>query len=101
MLRGLAAQQEVKSTEQAAPVPVMWKDIDSAADVWFWLQHGLIPDIWHDVGTDRKLDFADLFINSDLAKKNELKAQKPTRPGQLLVWNQMICGTRMRQLRVK
>jgi hypothetical protein len=99
MLRGLAAQQQSQSSQTYATTKLQWKDIDSIDDVWFWIQHGLIPDIFHDAGTDRKLDFADLFLSSDLAA-NRPESAKPLKSGQVLMWNQMIAGLRMRQLRV-
>lgn len=83
------------------PVKTMkLEEVNSIADVWFWLQHGMIPELWHEELRSSPVDTRQLF--STAAQLKTAKASLPTidQPGHFLRWNQVIGGVRLRQRRL-
>jgi len=82
--------------------PLRWDDLRTLPDVYFWLQHGLIPDLWHEEGRHYPLDIGDMFgsfpdwLTQDVGP---MASRKKAPPGQLLHWNKIIGGVRMRMRR--
>lgn len=76
-----------------------WDSLRSTDDVMFWLQHGLIPDIWHQVKPETPLEISSLFPGRAGTGSWPQAPQVP--PGTLLHWTHIIGGLRLRQYRVK
>lgn len=75
-------------------------EVNSIPDVWFWLQHGLIPELWHEEARSNPVNTTLLFGDAALLKsvKGNLKATE--KPGHFMRWNQVIGGVRLRQRRL-
>lgn len=75
-------------------------EVNSIPDVWFWLQHGLIPELWHEEARSKPVNTTLLFGNKAqlAAAKGGLEATE--KPGHFMRWNQVIGGVRLRQRRL-
>jgi len=92
-LRARAAYH--KDSSPAASRSMRWEELRGIPDVWFWVQHGLIPAIWHEEPQNAPLDTASMF-------GTEATLGDPhTQPGRLLRWSQIVGGVRMRQRRIE
>lgn len=41
-----AGRTQYKEIEEAGQTKMRWDDLMTVDDVWFWIQHGLLPDLW-------------------------------------------------------
>lgn len=73
-----------------------WKDIRNRQDVLVWLQHGLLPVLWNEVGRDTAVDVTRMF---DPAAASILATQAT--PGIFMNWMQIVGGVRLRQRRLQ
>jgi hypothetical protein len=76
-------------------------DLNTIDDVWFWLQHGMIPELWHEEPRSNPVNISLLLSKQSVvdARKN---AMDPSRkPGHILRWSKVIGGVRLRQQRLR
>ncbi|CAJ1413730.1 unnamed protein product [Effrenium voratum] len=73
-----------------------WDDIRSRQDVMAWLQHGLLPVLWNQVGRDTAVDLGTMFD----ASASSILATQAT-PGIFMNWMQIVGGVRLRQRRLQ
>eukprot|EP00438_Fugacium_kawagutii_P000868 Skav215099 [mRNA] locus=scaffold899:99484:112738:- [translate_table: standard] len=73
-----------------------WKDIRNKDDVMVWLQHGLLPVLWNQVGRDTAVDIGRMFN----ASESSILATQAT-PGIFMNWMQIVGGVRLRQRRLQ
>lgn len=101
-----SAQAETQYIEKTE---VVLADVRSIPDVWFWIQHGLVPELWHEDGRDAALDVVNIFTlpptglvgatGTATNVASEIISAAST-SGYLLPWTQVIGGLRMRQRRL-
>eukprot|EP00927_Polykrikos_kofoidii_P038495 TRINITY_DN32874_c0_g1_i1.p1 TRINITY_DN32874_c0_g1~~TRINITY_DN32874_c0_g1_i1.p1 ORF type:complete len:959 (+),score=163.07 TRINITY_DN32874_c0_g1_i1:79-2877(+) len=91
-LRSRASQFEAMQSEKAQMKRLGWGKFTSFEDVWFWVQHGLIPEVWHEEGNDEPFQVRHLFDGGDAAATLH-------KTGLLRHRTQIIAGLRMRQRR--
>lgn len=77
-------------------VGMTWDRILSKEDAIEWLQHGLLPELWQEVGRDAPLDYANMFNSSA-----GTIIVSDARPGVFMNWMQIIGGVRLRQRRLE
>lgn len=92
LLRNRAQFNASKKT----PKTVRWDDIDTLSDVWFWIQHGLLPEIWHEIPLSSPVVWEELV--NETSRSDEKNVAKR---GVILRWDQFIHGIRMRTYRLK
>ena len=73
-----------------------WNAIRNQHDVMVWLQHGLLPVLWNQVGRDSAVDVDAMFDGS----APSILATKTT-PGIFMNWMQIVGGVRLRQRRLQ
>lgn len=87
----------------AAAVPTQsalgWNDLRNTDDVMFWVQHGFIPDVWHEESGLTPLHIDSLFPGR--AGNGTTPADDSAQPGRIREWTKVIGGIRMRQMRLK
>mmetsp|Transcript_31841 Transcript_31841/g.83793 ORF Transcript_31841/g.83793 Transcript_31841/m.83793 type:complete len:975 (-) Transcript_31841:19-2943(-) len=88
----------IMNNESGRDRPVGWDDLRTLADVWFWLQHGLVPEIWKQEPLFKPVHWRNFHPQ---ASENATNSSAYHGRGILLRWNQMIGGLRMRQFRLK
>jgi len=95
-LRQRAAYNDTYAKSQV----LRWDDLRSIPDVWFWLQHGMLPYVWKEEKHSTPVDLGGLF--ADLSSQNgTIPSGIATNPGLMLHWNQVIGGARLRSRRLK
>mmetsp|Transcript_116090 Transcript_116090/g.328511 ORF Transcript_116090/g.328511 Transcript_116090/m.328511 type:complete len:995 (-) Transcript_116090:110-3094(-) len=94
VLRSRGAQYSLRDMDVTPPKRST--DLQSIDDVWFWIQHGLIPEMWDEVASDTPLQLAPMLDPAGPATAEQGSAT----PGLLLNRNQIVGGLRMRQRRV-
>merc|ERR1719329_863751 len=74
--------------------------VNSIDEVWFWLQHGMVPEFWHEESQNIPVNTTLLFGSKALlaAAKGQLDATEL--PGHFMRWNQIVGGVRLRQRRL-
>ncbi|CAE8622837.1 unnamed protein product, partial [Polarella glacialis] len=97
-LRGRAAYYNTKKTATNDWV-MRWDDLHSRENVISWIQHGLLPELWHEEGKDAPVILDNMFKVGKTAS-DVMAGFNPQIPGVLLEWSQMIGGLRMRQRRL-
>lgn len=73
-----------------------WNNIRNQEDVMLWLQHGLLPVLWNQVGRDTAVDVDKMFD----ASADSILATRTT-PGIFMNWMQIVGGVRLRQRRLQ
>jgi len=73
-----------------------WDDIRSRDDVLMWLQHGLLPVLWNEVGRDTPVHVGNMFDSN----AESILADRAN-PGIFNHWMQIVGGVRMRQRRLQ
>eukprot|EP00930_Biecheleria_cincta_P045396 TRINITY_DN31296_c0_g1_i1.p1 TRINITY_DN31296_c0_g1~~TRINITY_DN31296_c0_g1_i1.p1 ORF type:complete len:962 (+),score=175.07 TRINITY_DN31296_c0_g1_i1:292-2886(+) len=86
----------VAANSTASWVGMTWDRILSKEDAIEWLQHGLLPELWQEVGRDAPLDYAKMFNSSA-----STIIVSDARPGIFMNWMQIIGGVRLRQRRLE
>jgi len=76
------------------------KEVNRIPDVWFWLQHGLVPTLWHEELNSLPVNTTLLFGNADVLAGVRSGLDASNKPGHFLRWNQVIGGIRLRQRRL-
>lgn len=88
------------STEAANNTPswvgMTWDRILSKEDTIHWIQHGLLPELWQEVGRDAPIDYSKMFNSS-----SGTIIVSDARPGVFMDWMQIIGGVRLRQRRLE
>lgn len=75
-------------------------DVNSIDSVWFWLQHGLVPELWHEEERKEPVNSSLLFADSTTLEDVHKKLEPEDKPGHFMRWNQVIGGVRLRQRRL-
>eukprot|EP00928_Gymnodinium_smaydae_P070690 TRINITY_DN54476_c0_g1_i1.p1 TRINITY_DN54476_c0_g1~~TRINITY_DN54476_c0_g1_i1.p1 ORF type:complete len:978 (-),score=182.90 TRINITY_DN54476_c0_g1_i1:41-2974(-) len=91
LLRARAAQLKLVEEGAAQHPPKGLTDLKDVHDVMFWIQHGLVPDVFHEEGRDMPLDIKKLFEPGTTYGHSDA--------GLLLKRNQVVGGLRVRQTR--
>jgi len=76
------------------------KDVNTIPDVWFWLQHGMVPELWHEESRALPVDTTLLFAKQASLDKRQRSLDAKDKPGHFMRWNQVIGGVRLRQRRL-
>mmetsp|Transcript_102608 Transcript_102608/g.177189 ORF Transcript_102608/g.177189 Transcript_102608/m.177189 type:complete len:913 (+) Transcript_102608:67-2805(+) len=92
--------QWLGSVGQPEPPKKKLADVNTIPDIWYWLQHGMIPQLWHEDPPSEAVNMPALFSETEAARQRGL-LDVSVIPGQLLRWNQVIGGVRLRQRRLK
>lgn len=77
-------ESKLEELELVEPLP--WHSVITVADTWFWLQHGLLPDLWK----ENSLVMKAIDIESQFNNSSPLTRSIENRPGRLRMTNQMI-----------
>jgi hypothetical protein len=104
ILRARDAHYQASENNQGNQQTLQLADVSSIDDVWFWIQHGLVPELWHEEGRDAAVDVSNIFTGSDASTSPSTASADPTgarTPGFFLPWTQVVGGLRMRQRRVQ
>jgi hypothetical protein len=93
---------ESKQEEMELVEPLPWHSVITVADTWFWLQHGLLPDLWkEDSLVMASTDLRPGAQTNPFNNSNPIVQSIENRPGRLRMTNQMIGGLRLWQKRYK
>lgn len=76
-------------------------EVNSIDDVWFWLQHGMVPELWHEESRNIPVNTALIFGNRSVLDAITGALNPAKKPGNLMRWNQVIGGVRLRQRRLE
>jgi hypothetical protein len=82
------------------PKTITLSDVNSIPEVWFWLQHGMIPQLWHEEARHLPVNTTLLFGTKYMLDAAEGRMDAAEKPGHFLRWNQVIGGVRLRQRRL-
>lgn len=75
--------------------PMKWDNLQTIDDVWYWVQHGFIADLWHEVPASVPVEVGSIF-------GAEASLGVPLQPpGRVLRFNQILGGVRLRQRRTE
>merc|ERR1740117_2329 len=61
LLRARGGQYEIKKSGEAQPLPLKLANVQTIPDVYFWMQHGLIPMLYREVPQDQPLSMSAMF----------------------------------------
>lgn len=95
-----AKAQWLRNVGQPEPTSMKLADVNSIPEIWFWIQHGMVPQLWHEDLPSGAVNLPALFSETEAARQRGLLDVSVV-PGQFLRWNQVIGGVRLRQRRLK
>jgi len=75
-------------------------EVNQISDVWFWLQHGMVPELWHEEARHSAVNATLLFGTKEVLAGVKSGLNAAEKPGSLMRWNQIIGGVRLRQRRL-
>jgi hypothetical protein len=75
-------------------------DVNSISNVWFWLQRGMVPELWHEEQRSNPVNSSLLFADNVGLEAARSALPPEDKPGHFMRWNQVIGGVRLRQRRL-
>lgn len=94
-----AKAQFLRNLGQAEKIATLG-EVNDIPDVWFWLQHGLVPELWHEEHASSPVDTTMLFGSKAVLASAKSALSPADKPGHFMRWNQVIGGVRLRQRRL-
>jgi hypothetical protein len=100
-LQSMRAKSYYLKTFAGAQPTKQLKDVKTIQDVWFWLQHGMIPEVWNEEPRINAVNMTHLFQSQGILDAVSAALDPTEKPGYILRWNKVIGGVRLRQYRLR